>query len=158
MRIIITEEQKNKLFTPRRIDDRFERLNNEIKKFLYSIKDSFIWDFLGGVQSTYNFESDYDDITYFNMDGKYLNMHRVGMEPYDILIEKYGEERAKDLTIEFNKISDKIHDFIIGLLDNENYTVIYAEGEIINKGNGKLEYRENRTKKFDVLDYRVVSI
>jgi hypothetical protein len=158
MKIIITEEQKKKLFIPRKIDEREEQLKGEIKKFLNSIKDSFIWDFLGEIKVSYDFESDYEDISYHGFDGEYLNMHRVGVNPYNILIEKYGEERAKEMTIEFNKISDKIGDFINGLLDNDGYTVIYGWAEIVNKGNGKLEYREHRTKKVEELDYRVVSI
>jgi hypothetical protein len=158
MKIIITEEQKKKLFIPRRIDERNEQLKGEIKKFLISIKDSFIWDFLGNVSVSYNFESDYEDISYNDINGKYLSMHRIGMKPYDILIEKYGEEKAKEMTIEFNIISDKIQDFINSLLDNEGYTVLYAWGEIINHGNGKLEYKEHRTRKIEQMDYRVVSL
>lgn len=158
MRIIITEEQKKKLFIPRKIDEREDQLKGEIKKFLNSIKDSFIWDFLGGITVSYNFESDFEDISYTDIDGKYLSMHRVGVKPYDILIDKYGEEKAKEMTPEFNKISDKIGDFINGLLDNDGYTVSYGWAEIVNKGNGKLEYREHRTKKVEELDYRVVSL
>jgi hypothetical protein len=158
MKIIITEDQKKKLFIPRNIDERKEQLNNEIKKFLNSIKDSFIWDFLGRIAVHYNFESDFEDISYTDINGKYLNMYRVGMKPYDILIEKYGEEKDKEMTIEFNKISDKIQDFIVGLLDNEDYIVLFAWGEIINNGNGKLEYKEHRTRKIEQMDYRVVSI
>jgi hypothetical protein len=158
MKMVITENQKKKLFIPRNIDDRKEQLNNEIRGFLNSIKDSFIWDFLGRITVHYNFESDFEDISYTDINGKYLNMHRVGMKPYDILIEKYGEEKAKEMTIEFNKISDKIQDFIVGLLDNEGYTVLFGWGEIINNGNGKLEYKEHRTRKIEDLDYRVVSI
>ena len=56
MRIIITEEQKKKLFIPRKIDEREDQLKGEIKKFLNSIKDSFIWDFMGGVTVSYDFE------------------------------------------------------------------------------------------------------
>jgi hypothetical protein len=158
MKIIITEEQKKKLFIPRKIDERDEQLKGEIKKFLISIKDSFIWDFIGDISFSYNFESDYEDISYNDINGKWLDMHRIGMKPYDILIEKYGEEKAKEMTIEFNIISDKIGDFINGLLDNDGYTVVYAWGEIINHGNGKLEYKESRVKKIEDLDYRVVSI
>ena len=158
MKIIITEEQKKKLFIPRKIDEREYQLKGEIKKFLISIKDSFIWDFLGSITASYDFESDYDDVSYTDIDGKYLDMRRVGVKPYEILIKKYGEERAKDMTIEFNKISDKISDFIIGLLDNGGYTVTYGWGEIINNGGGKLEYKEHRTKKIEETDYRVVSI
>jgi hypothetical protein len=173
MRIIITEEQKKKLFIPlteseqskkgklfipRRIDERDEQLKGEIKKFLNSIKDSFIWDFIGNISVSYNFESDYEDISYNDINGKWLGMHRSGMKPYDILIEKYGEEKAKEMTIEFNIISDKIQDFINSLLDNEGYIVVYAWGEIINHGNGKLEYKEHRTRKIEQVDYRVVSL
>jgi hypothetical protein len=173
MRIIITEEQKKKLFIPlteseqskkgklfipRRIDERNEQLKGEIKKFLNSIKDSFIWDFIGEISVSYNFESDYEDISYKDINGKWLDMHRIGMKPYNILIEKYGEEKAKEMTIEFNKISDKIGDFINSLLDSEGYTVVYAWGEIINHGNGKLEYKEHRTRKIEQMDYRVVSL
>jgi len=158
MKMVITENQKKKLFIPRNIDDRKEQLNNEIRGFLNSIKDSFIWDFLGRITVHYNFESDFEDISYSDINGKYLPMRRVGMKPYDILIEKYGEEKAKEMTIEFNKISDKIQDFIVGLLDNEGYTVLFGWGEIINNGNGKLEYKEHRTRKIEDLDYRVVSI
>jgi hypothetical protein len=158
MKIIITEEQKKKLFIPRRIDERNEQLKGEIKKFLNSIKDSFIWDFIGNISVSYNFESGYEDISYNDINGKYLSMHRFGMKPYDILIEKYGEEKAEEMTIEFNIISDKIGDFINSLLDNEGYTVVYAWGEIINHGNGKLEYKEHRTRKIEQMDYRVVSL
>jgi len=173
MRIIITEEQKKKLFIPlteseqskkgklfipRRIDERDEQLKGEIKKFLNSIKDSFIWDFIGNISVSYNFENDYEDISYMDINGKWLDMHRIGMKPYNILIEKYGEEKAKEMTIEFNKISDKIVDFINSLLDSEGYTVVYAWGEIINHGNGKLEYKEHRTRKVEQMDYRVVSL
>jgi hypothetical protein len=158
MKIIITEEQKKKLFIPRKIDERDEQLKGEIKKFLISIKDSFIWDFLGSVRASYDFESDYEDISYTDIDGTYLHMSRVGVKPYDILIKKYGEEKANEMTIEFNKISDKIQDFVVGLLDNDGYTVIYGWAEIVNKGNGKLEYKESRTKKVEELDYRVVSL
>jgi hypothetical protein len=90
MKIIITEEQKKKLFIPRRIDERNEQLKGEIKKFLNSIKDSFIWDFIGNISVSYNFESDYEDISYKDINGKWLGMHHIGMKPYDILIEKYG--------------------------------------------------------------------
>ena len=158
MKIIITEEQKKKLFIPRKIDERDEQLKGEIKKFLISIKDSFIWDFLGEIRVSYDFESDYEDISYADIDGTYLHMSRVGVKPYDILIEKYGKERAEEMSIEFNKISDKIQDFVVGLLDNEGYTVTYGLGEIINKGNGNLEYKEHRTRKIEETDYRVVSI
>ena len=164
MRIIITEEQKKKLFIPlteseqskkgklfipRRIDERNEKLKGEIKKFLNSIKDSFIWDFIGNISVSYNFESGYEDISYMDINGKWLDMRRFG---------KYGEENAKEMTIEFNKISDKIQDFINGLLDSEGYIVVYAWGEIINHGNGKLEYKEHRTRKIEQMDYMVVSL
>jgi hypothetical protein len=158
MKIIITEEQKKKLFIPRKIDERDEQLKGEIKKFLISIKDSFIWDFIGDISFSYNFDSDYEDISYNDINGTWLDMHRIGMKPYDILIEKYGEEKAEEMTIEFNIISDKIGDFINSLLDNEGYTVLYAWGEIINHGNGKLEYKEHRTRKIEQMDYRVVSL
>jgi hypothetical protein len=49
MRIIITEEQKGKLFIPRKIDDREEQYNNDIKKFLTSIKNSIVWEYLGSI-------------------------------------------------------------------------------------------------------------
>jgi hypothetical protein len=157
MRIIITEEQQKKLFIPRKIDEREEQLKGEIKKFLNSIKDSFIWDFLSEIKVTYEHESDYEDIIYTGIDGKDLNMPTINYT-YIKLIDIYGKEKAKEMSIEFNKTSDKIKDFVIGLLDNEGYTVLYGWGEIINKGNGNLEYKESRVKKIEDLDYRVVSI
>ena len=157
MRIIITEEQKKKLFIPRKIDERDEQLKGEIKKFLNSIKDSFIWDFLSGITVSYEHGSDYDDIIYTGIDGKDLNMPTINYT-YIKLIDIYGKEKAKEMSIEFNKTSDKIKDFVVGLFDNEGYTVLTSFGEITNKGNGKLEYRESRTKRVEELDYRVVSL
>jgi hypothetical protein len=150
MKIIITEEQKKKLFIPRKIDERDEQLKGEIKKFLISIKDSFIWDFLGSVRASYDFESDYEHYDVFGLENTWISQTAID----NILNKNYSIEQK----IEFNIISDKINDFIIGLLDNEGYTVLYGWGEITNKGNGKLEYRENRTRKIDDIDYRVVSI
>ena len=150
MKIIITEEQKKKLFIPRKIDERDEQLKGEIKKFLNSIKDSFIWDFLGSVRASYDFESDYEHYDVFGLEETYISQTAID----NILNKNYSVEQK----IEFNKIIDKIKDFVIGLLDNEGYTVLYGWGEIINKGNGNLEYKESRVKKVEELDYRVVRI
>ena len=153
MKIIITEDQKKKLFIPRKIDEREEQLKGEIKKFLISIKDSFIWDFLGRIVVSYDFQSDHDDIEYSDLDDSYLSETGIN----NILNDKYGKEKGREMKIEFNKVSDMINNFILNILSGGG-DITFAWGEINNNGNGELEYKESRTIKIDDIDYRVVTV
>ena len=144
MKIIITEEQKGKLFIPRKIDDREEQFNNDIKKFLISIKDSIVWEYLGSIETNYNYETDYGDPSYFDFNNRYLNLSEVK----NVFINEYGKEEGIIKFYDFQKKLDKITEYMEGLLD------VHGEGEVVyvwniieNLGNGNFKFTQQRELK-----------
>lgn len=125
MKIIITENQKKKLFIPRDIDGRDDKLKRDIEKFLVSIKDNIVWDIIGGVYYSYGHETGWEDISYYSHSGLYI--HDV-----DALIKK--EDNWETLRKEFNKEVDKITDFMKAMSeiknDVDNQEVIYVYNTI----------------------------
>ena len=141
MKIIITEEQKGKLFIPRKIDERKEQFNNNIKKFLNSIKDSIVWDYLGSIETQYNYEADYGEPSFYDFNGKYLNLSEVK----NVFVNEYGKEEGDIKYIDFKGKLDKITEYMEGLLDvHGEGEVIYVWNEIKKLGNGHFEFRQLR--------------
>lgn len=144
MRIVITEEQKGKLFIPRKIDEREEQFNNEIKKFLNSIKDSIVWEYLGSIETAYNYESDYGDPSYYDYNNVYLNLSEVK----NVFINEYGKEEGNIKYYDFQSKVDKITDYMEGLLEMHGEgEVVYVWNEIKDLGNGHLEFTQHRDVK-----------
>lgn len=143
MRIIINEEQKKKLFIPRNIDSRLDQLNNEIKKFLISIKDSIVWEYFGMFYVSYNFESDYLDVSFYDLKNQYYDEYRFKQ----YIIKEYGEERGKEIIRDVMKETDKIWDYmetLVKMHGNGDYDIIYVSSYIENMGNGVLKYEEHK--------------
>jgi len=141
MKIIITEEQKGKLFIPRKIDDRKEQFNNDIKKFLNSIKDSIVWDYLGSIETQYNYESDYGEPSFYDFNGKYLNLSEVK----NVFTDEYGKEEGDIKYYDFQRKLDKITEYMESLLDvHGEGEVIYVWNEIKKLGNGHFEFMQHR--------------
>jgi hypothetical protein len=141
MKIIITEEQKGKLFIPRKIDDRKEQFNNDIKKFLNSIKDSIVWDYLGSIETQYNYEADYGEPSFYDFNGKYLNLSEVK----NVFTDEYGKEEGDIKYIDFKGKLDKITEYMEGLLDvHGEGEVIYVWNEIKKLGNGHFKFMQHR--------------
>jgi hypothetical protein len=144
MKIIITEEQKGKLFIPRKIDEREEQFNNDIKKFLTSIKDSIVWDYLGSIENNYNYESDYGDPSYYDFNGRYLNLSEVK----NVFINEYGKEEGNIKYYDFQSKVDKITEYMESLLEMHGEgEVVYVLNEIKDSGNGHLEFTQQRELK-----------
>jgi hypothetical protein len=144
MRIIITEEQKGKLFIPRKIDDREEQYNNEIKKFLTSIKDSIVWDYLGSIENNYNYENDYGDPSYYDFNGRYLNLSEVKI----VFINEYGKEEGNIKYYDFQSKVDKITEYMESLLEMHGEgEVVYVWNEIKDSGNGHFQFTQQRELK-----------
>jgi hypothetical protein len=141
MKIIITEEQKGKLFIPRKIDDRKEQFNNDIKKFLNSIKDSIVWDYLGSIETQYNYEADYGEPSFYGFNGKYLNLSEIK----NVFTDEYGKEEGDIKYIDFQRKLDKITEYMESLLDvHGEGEVIYVWNEIKKLGNGHFEFMQHR--------------
>ena len=146
MKIVITEEQKGKLFIPRKIDEREEQFNNDIKKFLTSIKDSIVWDYLGSIENNYNYESDYGDPSYYDFNGRYLNLSDVK----NVFINEYGKEEGNIKYYDFQSKVDKITGYMEGLLSvHGEGNVSYVWNEIKDLGKGHLEFNQSRNVRID---------
>lgn len=144
MRIVITEEQKGKLFIPRKIDDREEQYNNEIKKFLNSIKNSIVWEYLGSIETYYNYESDYGDPSYFDFNGRYLNLSDVK----NVFISEYGKEEGNIKYYDFQSKVDKITEYMESLLEiHGEGEVVYVWNQIKDSGNGHFQFTQQRELK-----------
>ena len=151
MRIIITEEQKKKLFIPRKIDDRKEQLNQEIKKFLTSIKDSKIWEIISKIEYSNNYETGWEEISYFDENDKLIDV-RIAHKDF---LEKFGKDTGGELIKYIENVI--VYGFMSNILTSGE-DVTYSVNEIINHGNGKLEYKEHREIRVEESNYRVVSI
>lgn len=137
MTIKIRENQK-KLFVPRDIDGREDRLNNEIRGFLTSIKDSIVWEYLGEITNDYNYESDYGDTSYYDTRGMWLEIYTLE----DMIISDYGIQKVD----EFKDDIEKINKFMIDFLDlHGEGQVTYVVNSIKYYGVGKLGYSQERT-------------
>ena len=144
MRIVITEEQKKKLFIPRKIDEREEQFNNDIKKFLTSIKDSIVWDYLGSIETYYNYESDYGNPSYYDFNGRYLNLSEVK----NVFINEYGKEEGNIKYYDFQSKVDKITEYMESLLEMHGEgEVVYVWNQIKDSGNGHFEFIQQRELK-----------
>jgi hypothetical protein len=144
MRIVITEEQKGKLFIPRKIDDREEQYNNEIKKFLNSIKNSIVWEYLGSIETYYNYEIDYGDPSYFDFNGRYLNLSDVK----NVFISEYGKEEGNIKYYDFQSKVDKITEYMESLLEiHGEGEVVYVWNQIKDSGNGHFQFTQQRDVK-----------
>lgn len=144
MKIVITEDQKKKLFIPRGIDERVVQYDNEIKKFLNSIKDSIVWEYLGSIETSFNIENGYDDSSYYDFNGRYQNLSEVK----NVIIDEYGEEEGKNEYYDFHNKVDKITEYMQGLLQ------VHGESEVINVwntikhlGDGHFEFTQQREVK-----------
>jgi hypothetical protein len=144
MKIIITEEQKGKLFIPRKIDERKEQFNNNIKKFLNSIKDSIVWDYLGSIETQYNYEADYGEPSFYGFNGKYLNLSELK----NVFTDEYGKEEGDIKYIDFKGKLDKITEYMESLLEMHGEgEVVYVWNEIKDSGNGHFQFTQQRELK-----------
>ena len=144
MKIIITEEQKGKLFIPRKIDERKEQFNNNIKKFLNSIKDSIVWDYLGSIETQYNYEADYGEPSFYDFNGRYLNLSEVK----NVFINEYGKEEGNIKYYDFQSKVDKITEYMESLLEMHGEgEVVYVWNEIKDSGNGHFQFTQQRELK-----------
>lgn len=129
MKIVITEDQKKKLFVPRDIDTRREQFNDEIKKFLLSVKESVVWEYLGSIEMTYNYEFGDSNIYYYDKRGNHFN--EGGLMKGDLI---------KDLNV--------ITDFMDKLLDiPSDGEVTYVWNKITRQENGGLGYEQHKEIK-----------
>lgn len=129
MKIIISEEQKKKLFVPRDIDIRREQFNDKIKKFLLSVKGSVVWEYLGSIEMTYNYEFGDINIYYYDKRGNHVNE---------------GVLMKGDLIKDLNVITD----FMDELLDIPSEGgVVYVWNRITHQENGGLGYEQHKEMK-----------
>ena len=139
MKIIITENQKNKLFIPRKIDDREEQFNNEIKKFLNSIKDSIVWEYLSFIYCSIDLQT--GDRYWFvkDLNGK---SHTDSTDSIELLIMgDYGSKKGLGLVETFKKDFLKIIHFMqVQFNADGGDEVIYKTSNIKNLGNNHLEF------------------
>jgi hypothetical protein len=130
MKIIITENQKNKLFIPRKIDDREEQFNNEIKKFLNSIKDSIVWEYLSFIYCSIDLQT--GDRYWFvkDLNGK---SHTDSTDSIELLIMgDYGSKKGLGLVETFKKDFLKIIHFMqVQFNADGGDEVIYKTNNII---------------------------
>jgi antitoxin component YwqK of YwqJK toxin-antitoxin module len=155
-----SETPKKKLFIPRKIDEREDQLKAEIKKFLNKIKDSDVWDILGKLDSSYDYDSDYYETLYYDKNNKVITPVQIA----NFYKEKYDKETANEMIMSFYEKTGDISDFMIGVMSSGN-NISFVWSEIINLGDGKLEYREHISKRYEGNDeyfeeenYRVVSL
>lgn len=129
MKIVITEDQKKKLFIPRDIDTREERFNDDIKKFLLSVKGSVVWEYLGSIEMTYNYEFGDGNIYYYDKRGNHFSENRL-----------MKGDLIKDLNV--------ITDFMDKLLDMPSEgEVTYVWNKITHQENGGLGYEQHKEIK-----------
>ena len=141
MKIVITEDQKKKLFVPIGLDKRDEQFNNDIKKFLISIKDSFVWDIVGKIYVAYNYETDWSDISYYDKNNQWMEGFRLEKAFNDLYGEKYSIQ-------DFNKALDNITGFMDNLIfAGEDIT--YGWCEIEYKGDGHLDFTQHKEIKVE---------
>lgn len=74
MKIIISEEQKKKLFVPRDIDSRYEKWGKEVEKFLLSIKKSIVWNYCSRIETSYDYVDNHEQIDYYDKKGNWSSM------------------------------------------------------------------------------------
>ena len=140
------EEPKKKLFRPIGLDSRQEQLKNEIKKFLISIKDSIVWEYLGSIETDYNYISDDGGQSYFDFNGRYLNLSEVK----NVFINEYGKEEGNIKYYDFQSKVDKITGYMEGLLSvHGEGNVSYVWNEIKDLGEGHLEFNQSRNVRID---------
>ena len=146
MKIVITEDQKKKLFIPRGIDERVVQFDNEIKKFLNSIKDSIVWEYLGSIETSFNIDNGFEEASYHDFNGiSYLqNLSEIK----NVFIDEYGEEEGKNEYYDFHNKVVKITEYMEGLLR------VRGEGEVTNVWNilkhlgyGHFEFTQQREVK-----------
>lgn len=149
MKIVITEEQKHKLFVPRKIDERKSQFENEIKKYLISIKDNIVWDYFGSIENSYDYESDYSDPTYYDFNGRWLEPLSVK----NIIHKEHGIEEGdkiySDLEANLKKITDHMYDLLDYHGDSDK-DVVYVSNTIKKYGDGSMEF--DQTKEIKVSD------
>jgi len=144
MKIMITEDQKKKLFIPRKIDERKEQYKNQIKKYLDKIKDYDIWDYISTIEYTYNSETGrHNSVLYDKNNQPY----------YGNFFQRSLYENAREL----NKMVEEIITFLENntLLNDDN--ILFVRSEIINLGDGKLEYKQHNEIRVYNDDVIVVS-
>jgi hypothetical protein len=151
MRIIITEDQKKKLFIPRKLDGREDAVKGMIKEYLIGIKDYPIWDFISKIEVSYVHEFDDVNSVFYN---------KSGMPIMDYKRREFIESNlGPDKDYSYVHIDKMIRDIETYMFDMYPYSddILQSWSEI-SFNNGKLEYKESRVIKIYNNDYRVVSI
>jgi hypothetical protein len=154
MKIIITEEQKKKLFIPlteseqskkgklfipRRIDEREEQLKGEIKKFLTSIKDSIVWEYLSFIYCSLDLQTGDRYWSVKDLNGKSHTNSTGSIE--SLIMGDYGAKKGLGLVETFKKdFSEIIRFMLVQLTTYGGVEVIYKTSNIKNLGNNHLEF------------------
>ena len=134
-----TDEPKKKLFRPIGLDKRDEQFNNEIKKFLISIKDSFVWDYLSFIYCGLDLQT--GDRYWFvkDLNGKSHNDSTDYIE--SLIMGDYGAKKGLGLVETFKKDFLKIIHFMqVQFNTDGGDEVIYKTNKIKNLGNNHLEF------------------
>jgi hypothetical protein len=134
-----TDEPKKKLFIPRKIDEREEQLKGEIKKFLTSIKDSIVWEYLSFIYCSLDLQTGDRYWSVKDLNGKSHTNSTGSIE--SLIMGDYGAKKGLGLVETFKKDFSEIIRFMLVQLNTDGGDeVIYKTSNIKNLGNNHLEF------------------